>query len=130
MGAFFPAGLKLVIDGFLAAQTALHVSWHTALPSTRGGLNEYVLNGIGRVAVGTLTTSSDTNSCGRHERDGDHVGWCDRGHGRDHAHRHRDGGDRRHVRGAGRTWHGGDAWPLGEKIRIPAGDLDVSFPIA
>ena len=32
MGAFFPAGLKLVIDGFLAAQTALHVSWHTALP--------------------------------------------------------------------------------------------------
>ena len=23
MGAFFPAGLKLVIDGFLAAQTAL-----------------------------------------------------------------------------------------------------------
>ena len=61
MGAFFPAGLKLVLDGFLAAQTALHVSWHTALPSS-SGTNEYSLLGIGRVAVGTLTTTSDTNS--------------------------------------------------------------------
>ena len=128
MGAFFPAGLKLVIDGFLAAQTALHVSWHTAVPSTAGS-NEYVLNGIGRVAVGTLTTSSDTDSA-----DGTnataitsagatgataaitHIGIV--------------------TAATGGTFVAQDelgtavTLALGEKIRIPAGDLDVSFPIA
>ena len=128
MGAFFPAGLKLVLDGFLAAQTALHVSWHTALPSS-SGTNEYSLLGIGRVAVGTLTTTSDTNSA-----DGTnaaaitsagatgatsaitHIGIV--------------------TAASGGTFVAQDALAasvtlaLGEKIRIPAGDLDVSFPIA
>ena len=128
MGAFFPAGLKLVLDGFLAAQTALHVSWHTALPNSSGS-GEYSLLGIGRVAVGTLTTTSDTNSA-----DGTnaaaitsagatgatsaitHIGIV--------------------TAASGGTFVAQDALAasvtlaLGEKIRIPAGDLDVSFPIA
>ena len=128
MGAFFAAGLKLVLDAFVAAQSTLHVSWHTAEPSS-AGTNEYALLGIGRVAVGTLTTSSDADSA-----DGTnaaaitsagatgatsaitHIGIV--------------------TAASGGTFVAQDALAasvtlaLGEKIRIPAGDLDVSFPIA
>ena len=128
MGAFFAAGLKLVLDAFVAAQSALHVSWHTAEPSS-AGTNEYALLGIGRVALGTLTTSSDADSA-----DGTSAAAITSAGATGATSAITNIGIV--TAASGGTFVAQDALAasvtlaLGEKIRIPAGDLDVSFPIA
>ena len=55
---FFPNGCRALLDGWKAGK---FLSWHTAQPNANGS-NAYTQNGATRLAVGTLTTSSDSNS--------------------------------------------------------------------
>ena len=128
MGAFFPAGLLAVLDALYAEQTTIHVSWHTAEPDT-GGSNEYTSNGAARVAIGAQTTSSDTDSADSTNdaaitsaaatgawTDITHIGLV--------------------TASTGGTFLAQDELASavtvanGERIRIPAGDLDISFPVS
>ena len=129
MGAFTPAGLKAINDAALGTTAlALFASWHTADPGSTG-TSEYTSVGIARVAVGSLTSTSDADSAdltnaaaitsaGATGASSEitHVGL--------------------RTAAAGGTFVGshelaaGVTLALGEKIRIPAGDLDLSFPIA
>ena len=129
MGQFTPQGLKAWNDAALSG-TALtpYASWHTADPGSTGA-NEYTSVGLARVAVGTLTSTSDTDSAdltnaaaitspGATGASSEitYVGFW--------------------TAAAGGIFLGEDelaagvTLALGEKIRIPAGDLDLSFPIA
>ena len=93
------------------------------------GTSEYTSVGIARVAVGTLTSTSDADSADLTNASAitsagatgasseiSHVGFW--------------------TAMTGGTFVGshelatGVTLALGEKIRIPAGDLDISFPIA
>ena len=128
MGSWVPAGLKVVIDALFAQQTAINASWHTADPGTTGA-NEYTSNAIGRVSIGTMTTSSDTDSADATNAAAitsasatgatsalTHVGLFTASSGGTFL------GD--HQLSSSVTL------ALGEKIRIPAGDLDISFPVS
>ena len=128
MGSWFSTGLKVVVDALFAQQSTIHVSWHTAEPDSSGS-DEYTLNGIARAAIGTMTTSSDTDSADATNAAAitspaataataalTHVGLA--------------------TALTGGTFLGfhelssSVTLALGEKIRIPAGDLDISFPIS
>ena len=129
MGSFTAAGLKAWNDAALGSTAlGLFASWHTAAPGATG-TSEYTAVGITRVATGTLTSSNDTDSADLTNAAAitspaatgatsaiSHVGlW---------------------TALTGGTFVGSHAvttavtLALGEKIRIPAGDLDISFPIA
>ena len=129
MGAFTAAGLKAFVDAALGTSAlGLFASWHTADPGATGA-NEYTAVGITRVASGTLTSTSDADSADLTNAAAItspaatgaateilYLGlW---------------------TAMAGGTFVGshelaaGVTLALGEKIRVPAGDLDISFPIA
>ena len=62
MGAFTAAGLKAWNDAALSSTgLSLFASWHTGDPGSTG-TSEYTSVGITRVAVGTLTSTSDADS--------------------------------------------------------------------
>ena len=117
----FPAGLLNCVDGFIIEAQPLMVSWHSAAPSA-GGSNEITTGGAARLPVGTLRTSSDSTAA--------------------------EAANSAAITSAAAT----AAWPtvthlalvdaasggvfqgsavdlaLGEKIRIPAGDLTLTIP--
>ena len=120
---FFPNGCRALLDGWKAGK---FLSWHTAQPNANGS-NAYTQNGATRLAVGTLTTSSDSNSgdatnAGAIESAAATGAWARLTH--------------LSIVSAmtGGTFHAyaalGSAVTLGagEKIRIPAGDLDIRIP--
>ena len=124
---FFPNGCRALLEGWRAAHT-LAVSWHTAQPNAQGS-NAYTQNGAARLPVGTLTTSSDANSgdatnAGAIESGAASAAWVRLTH--------------LSIVSAqtGGVFHCyaalGSAVTLGagEKIRIPAGDLDISIPVS
>ena len=122
---FFPNGCRALLDGW---KTGKYVQWHTAQPNANGS-NAYTQNGAARLAVGTLTTSSDANSgdatnAGAIESAAATAAWPATTHlGIVSAQ-------------TGGTFHAyaalGSAVTLGagEKIRIPAGDLDITIPVS
>ena len=120
---FFSAGCRALLDGWRAGK---FVQWHTAQPNANGS-NAYTQNGATRLSVGTLTTSSDSNSgdatnAGAIESGAASAAWARLTH--------------LSIVSAltGGTFHAyaalGSAVTLGagEKIRIPAGDLDIAIP--
>ena len=122
---FFPNGCRALLDGWRAGK---FVSWHTAQPNANGS-NAYTQNGAARLAVGTLTTSSDANSgdatnAGAVESVAASAAWARLTH--------------LSIVSAmtGGVFHCyaalGSAVTLGagEKIRIPAGDLDITIPVS
>ena len=124
---FFPNGCRALLDAWRAAHT-LAVSWHTAQPNASGS-NAYTQNGAARLPVGTLTTSSDANSgdatnAGAIESAAATAAWPRLTH--------------LSIVSAvsGGTFYAyaalGSAVTLGngEKIRIPAGDLDITIPVS
>ena len=129
MGSFTPAGLKAFNDAALGSTPlALFASWHTADPGTTGA-SEYTSVGIARVASGTLTSTSDADSA---DLTNSAAITSPAATGASSA-----------ITFAGfwTAMTGGIfvgshqlatavTLALGEKIRIPAGDLDLSFPIA
>ena len=129
MGAFTAVGLKAWNDAaFAASALGLFASWHTADPGATGA-NEYTAVGITRVASGTLTSSNDTDSADLTNAAAitspaatgatsaiTYVGlWTALTGG---------------VFVGSHLLTTAVTLALGEKIRIPAGDLDISFPIA
>ena len=123
---FFPNGCRALLDGWRAGK---FVSWHTAQPNANG-LNAYTQNGATRLAVGTLTTSSDANSgdatnAGAIESGAASAAWARLTHLSIVS-----------AQTGGGTFHAyaalGSAVTLGagEKIRISAGDLDITIPVS
>ena len=102
------------------------MSWHTAEPNASLS-NEYTSAGIARVPIGSMTTSNDTDSADATNAAAitsaaataatsalTHVALVTASTG-----------------GTGLGFHElstAVTLALGEKIRIPAGDLDISFP--
>ena len=122
---FFPNGCRALLDGWKAGK---FVSWHTAQPNAQGS-NAYTQNGAARLAVGTLTTSSDANSgdatnASSIESAAAAAAWARLTH--------------LSIVSAmtGGTFHAyaalGSAVTLGngEKIRIASGDLDITIPVS
>ena len=129
MGQFTPAGLKAINDAALGSTALpLFASWHTADPGATG-TSEYTAVGITRVASGTLTSTSDADSADLTNAAAitspaatgatsamTHVGlWTALTGG---------------IFVGSHLLTTAVTLALGEKIRIPAGDLDLSFPIA
>ena len=129
MGAFTPQGLKAWNDAALSSTPLTpFASWHTADPGATGA-SEYTLVGITRVASGTLTSSSDADSADLTNAAAitspaatgatspiTHAGlWTALTGG---------------IFLGSHPLTTAVTLALGEKIRIPAGDLDLSFPIA
>ena len=56
-----PAGLKYLMET-AAAAWGLHLAFHTADPGADGTAAEYSANGIGRVAFGAPTITTDADS--------------------------------------------------------------------
>ena len=122
---FFPNGCRALLDGW---KNGKFVSWHTAQPNANGS-NAYTQNGAARLAIGTLTTSSDSNSgdatnAAAIESGAASAAWARITHCT--------------VASAmtGGTFHLhfalGSPFELaiGEKVRMAPGDLDVSIPIS
>ena len=129
MGAFTAVGLKAINDAALGTSALnLFASWHTADPGQTGA-SEYTLVGITRVASGTLTSSNDTDSADLTNAAAitspaatgatdaiTYVGlWTALTGG---------------IFVGSHLLTTAVTLALGEKIRVPAGDLDLSFPIA
>ena len=127
MGSLRPAALKAMWDAYDAAES-FYVSWHTGDPGTTGA-NEYTANAAARVVTGGLTSSSDADSADVTNdaaiasaaatgawTEITHVGLWDAQTGGTFL-----GG---HQLAAGITL------ALGEKIQLPAGDLNISLPNA
>ena len=122
---FFPNGCRALLDAWRAAHT-LAVSWHTSAPNANGS-NSYALNGAARLAVGTLTTSTSgsagtATNASSIESVSATAAWARLTHlaivsamsgGAFYAYS---------ALGSAVTLG------AGEKIRIPAGDLDISIP--
>ena len=122
---FFPNGCRALLDGWRSSK---FLSWHTAQPSTSGS-NAYTSNGARRLPIGTLTSSADSNSgdatnAAAIESAAATAAWARITH--------------LAIVSAvsGGVFH---AWaslgsPVtlgnGEKIRIPAGELDISIPVS
>ena len=129
MGQFTPAGLKAWQDAALGTSAlGLFASWHTADPGATGA-NEYTAVGITRVASGTLTSTSDADSADLTNASAiTSPGATGASSAITYA------GFWTAITGG--TFVGSHelatavTLALGEKIRIPAGDLDISFPIA
>ena len=102
------------------------MSWHTAQPNASGS-SEYRANGAARLPVGTLATSSDATGAAA-ENAAALTGAAATGAWTAITHI----GIASALTGG--TFQASDALgasvtlALGEKIRIPAGDLTVSFP--
>ena len=60
MGAWTPNGLKQLMEDAVAART-WYVSFHTGDPGLTGA-NEYTSAGIGRVATGAISVTTDADS--------------------------------------------------------------------
>ena len=129
MGAFTPAGLKAWNDAaFSTTPLALFASWHTADPGTTGA-NEYTSVGIARVVSGSLTSTSDADSA---DLTNSAAITSPAATGASSAITYA-GFWTAMTGGTFVGWHQlatAVTLALGEKIRIPAGDLDISFPIA
>ena len=129
MGAFTPQGLKAIVDAALGTSPLTpFASWHTGDPGQTGAA-EYTAVGITRVASGTLTSTSDADSADLTNAAAitspaatgatsaiTYVGlWTALTGG---------------IFVGSHLLTTAVTLALGEKIRIPAGDLDLSFPIA
>ena len=129
MGAFTPAGLKEWNDAaFSSTPLALFASWHTAAPGTTGA-NEYTSVGIARVVSGSLTSTSDADSA---DLTNSAAITSPAATGASSAITYA-GFWTAMTGGTFVGWHQlatAVTLALGEKIRIPVGDLDISFPIA
>ena len=127
MGAWTPAALKLAIDAFLAGQTTIHASFHTSNPGTTGA-NEYTANGLARVPIGAQTTTSDSNSA-----DGTNDASIESPAATGPTAPITDVG--LWTAAVGGTFLGSHqlsspiTLAIGQKIRIPAGDLDYSLVV-
>ena len=122
---YFPAGLKSLLDGWSAGK---FIQWHTSQPDQNGS-NAYSANGAARLPLGTLTTSSDSDSgdatnAAAIESAAASAAWPAITH--------------LSIVSAvsGGTFYAyaalGSAVTLGagEKIRIPAGALDITIPVS
>ena len=122
---FFPAGCRALLDGWKAGK---FVSWHTAQPNAQGS-NAYTQNGAARLPVGTLTTSTSgsagtATNASAIESAAAGAPWPEITHAAVSTAR------------TGGVFHcyfqlaSPITLGLGEKIRIPAGDLDITIPVS
>ena len=122
--AFFPVGCRALLESW---RTGKFLSWHVSQPNT-GGSGEYSANGAARLPI-TFATSSDANSGdatnqGALESAAASAPWTRITHV---------GISTAQTGGAFHVWARlGTAVSvgLGEKIRLPAGDLDISIPVS
>ena len=129
MGSFTPQGLKAIVDAALSTTPLTpFASWHTGDPGSTGAA-EYTSVGITRVASGTLPSTSDADSA-----DLTNAGAITSPAATGASSAITYAGFWTALTGGIFLGSHQLATPvtlaLGEKIRIPLGDLDMSFPIA
>ena len=122
---FFPNGCRSLLDGWRLLK---FVSWHTSQPNSSGS-NAVTASGSSRLPTGTLTTATTgttgtATNAGAIESAAAGAPWPRITHlsiatarvgGQFHAYA---------ALGSPVTL------ALGEKIRIPAGDLDITIPVS
>ena len=119
---FFPNGCRALLDGWRLLK---FVSWHTAQPNSSGS-NAVTASGSSRLPIGTVTTGTTgtATNAGAIESAAAAAQWPRITHlsiatarvgGQFHAYA---------QLGSPVTL------ALGEKIRIPTGDLDITIPVS